>query len=251
MRLVYYSLLAGCLLLGIACNTAKQSAPMLEGTKWQLTAYTNAEGKFILPTGETALLTFESASKLGGYTGCNSFGGDYTLKEGKIQSTVFSTKRYCNEVADQEQTIVSVLSAGAKVQQPQGRLILTAGKEELVYEPYQEKIIGDPIGMVSPEEYMSKEEAEKAARRYTGMLTYFADAGSFTDCVDGQTYSVALGEGAWLACEQALQRMKKGANEPALVVVDGMLVKNTEPEGREYLLKITRFVTGDADGSCP
>jgi hypothetical protein len=105
--------------------------------------------------------------------------------------------------------------------------------------------------MVTPEEYQSVEKPEGPSKRYTGMLMYYADAGVFTDCADGKTYSVATGQGAWLACEKALQRMKKSGPDPALVVIDGTMIKNTEAEGREYLLKVTRFVTGSADGGCP
>lgn len=250
MRFLSLFLLASVFIIGLGCNTPKQLASeKMIGEKWQLKSYDSAKGSNILPTGETALFVLDNEKSLSGHTGCNGFGGDYTIQGNTLTASVFSTKRYCEESADQEQTIISVLAAGAAVAQTDGLLVLTAGKQRLVYEPFKEKVTGDPIGMVTPEEYQSVPEA--ASKRYTGMLMYYADTGVFTDCADGKSYSVATGQGAWLACEKAMLRMKKTGTDPALVVIDGVLVKNSEPEGREYLLKVTRFVTGSADGGCP
>lgn len=252
MRLLPLLLLTGLIIISFGCNTTKKMPLKLTGEKWQLKSYTDAKGNQLMHTGETGFFTLETETTLAGHSGCNTFGGEYTLKGDQLQADVFSTKRYCKESANQEKTIFAVLAAGATVKRTGDLMTLTAGRQVLTYEPYFEKpVTGDPIGMVSPEEYQSREEAGTPVKRYTGMMTYYADAGVFTDCADGKTYSVATGEGAWLACEKAMLRMNKKGSDPALVVVDGTMIKNPEPEGREYLLKITRFITGSADGGCP
>ncbi|MEM9835406.1 MAG: META domain-containing protein [Bacteroidota bacterium] len=232
-------------LLFLTCNTPKDMPTQkLVGTEWQLQSYTTAAGKQVLAQGETATLKFETEMKLAGHSGCNAFGGDYQMAGNKMTAQVFSTKRYCQEVNVQERAIFSIFSAGGTLTVSESTLTISDGKQRLDYVP-----IGSKLSSKATPESAAKSTGE--TKRYVGMLRYMADAAVFTDCADGEVYSVATGQGAWITCEKAYTRMGKSNGENAFMVIDGELIKNPEPEGREYLLKITRLVSGNESGKCP
>ncbi|TRX70512.1 META domain-containing protein [Carboxylicivirga sp. M1479] len=99
-----------------SCKTAKSSSRMVEketvvaqelfkeGNTWELISYNGqAPGDvgFIerLPT----LIINKAEGRVGGYSGCNSFGGAITFDDNKLHiDKVMSTKRYCDGVPEHE-----------------------------------------------------------------------------------------------------------------------------------------------------
>ncbi len=244
-NLLFFSLLLSSLLLAACKPTKNMEKASLPGTSWQLKSWKNGSGQMMPLAPEKATLTFEAGNKLGGNSGCNAFGGDYTLEGDRLMGNPFSTKRYCEEAAEQENAIFTALRQGAAVAQTKELLSLTARAGTFFYEPLQETKDTGSAAVTDP---MTK---PASAKRYKGLFTYFADAAVFKDCEDGQLYSVEIGGGAYLACEKAYSRYGKSGGEAAYMVVDASMVKNPEPEGRPYLMRIEKLVSGSADSQCP
>lgn len=213
----------------------------LDGTKWQLQRWAVPNGPSIPASGEKATLNFEAGNKLGGNSGCNAFGGDYALANNRLVCSPFATKRYCEESADQENHIFMVLRQGAEVLQSKDMLTLKSRGGELTYIPFKEE-------QAAPR---TAENPVAITQRYRGLFTYMADAAVFRSCEDGQIYSVEIGGGDYLAVEKAYSRYGKAGGAPAYMVVDASMVKNPEPEGRPYLMRIQKLVSGSPEGQCP
>lgn len=232
-------------LLALSCNPTKNMAKNeLSGTSWQLQSWTINDGQSTKASGEKATLTFEEGNKLGGNSGCNAFGGDYTMENKRLLCNPFATKRYCEEAADQENHIFMVLRQGAEILQTKDQLTLKSRGGELNYVSLTKEDIPNATAL-------KREEPSTETKRYNGLFTYMADAAVFKSCEDGQMYSVEIGGGAYLAAEKAYSRYSKSGGEPAYMVVDASMVKNPEPEGRPYLMRIQKLVTASPEGRCP
>lgn len=73
--------------------------------------------------------------QIGGHTGCNSFGGDWTGKPSTMDIPgVMSTKMFCAESADQERLLLDLLNGTVTAEADGKQLTLsgTAGKIKLV-----------------------------------------------------------------------------------------------------------------------
>jgi heat shock protein HslJ len=108
------------------------SAADLAGTQWTLRSIGEAETVADSPP----TLTFE-AGRVTGTTGCNSFGGEYSLDGASLVfSPLATTKRAClPELMDQETTVLDGLAGvtGWEIRED-GRLRLS-GSVDLVLEP--------------------------------------------------------------------------------------------------------------------
>jgi heat shock protein HslJ len=83
--------------------------PLLEGTTWQLTKFAIDPMPQDVPTNIKIKLRFE-ADKITGNGGCNSIGGNYTVKGDSLTiSNIFSTKMYCEEGSKWETMFLSRL----------------------------------------------------------------------------------------------------------------------------------------------
>lgn len=104
----------------------------LEGTSWKLVSMGSRP---VLPGGAPTLF-FEDGS-VGGNAGCNSFGGEYTLRGGQFKfGNLFSTLMACvdNERMDQETTYMKLLGQVDRFELRGGQLILTTTHgEQLVF----------------------------------------------------------------------------------------------------------------------
>lgn len=104
-------LAAACMSYGPAAGASGDSVP-LEGTQWRLT---ELGGRPSRPAGDDAPnLRLNAADKrAGGNTGCNSFGGEYTLSGESLRfGMMASTRRACTDEAlnAQEGAYLSALS---------------------------------------------------------------------------------------------------------------------------------------------
>lgn len=95
-------------LLFTGCNSSKKTVPgelknhdiaLLSGTNWKVI---EINGEAITSTMKRKpYLKFSEDNKVSGFAGCNSFGGNYTLKNTSaiIISNVISTKMACPDLA--------------------------------------------------------------------------------------------------------------------------------------------------------
>ncbi|NJO86535.1 MAG: META domain-containing protein [Lewinella sp.] len=211
------------------------NASALAGSRWALERYQPTGAKMQAATGE-AYVSFQTDGQIGGNTGCNAFGGTYTqTKAGLKTAQLFTTKRFCQQMAEQEKTILAVFTAGPNFSQDltQSVLTLSAEGQQLVF-------IVAPAG----------ESPGEKSNKMTGLFTYFADAAGFKRCSDGKSFSVAVGEGDYLKCEQAYSNLDKGG-QPAYLEIEGELIDNPEKEGPRQLLRITKMLDLTAAGQCP
>jgi len=86
-------------------NNAQSSSELfIEGNQWEMISF---QGKSVKEAGFTEstpqIVINKGKGSMGGNNGCNSFGGDITVKEDSIEMGMFmSTKRYCDGVPEIE-----------------------------------------------------------------------------------------------------------------------------------------------------
>ena len=122
--------------LGSACSDKMNSnksgitnASQLANTKWELTKLTGST----LTTEAKATLQFTDSLTISGKSFCNSYGGQAMMKEGKLAfDKVFSTKMYCQDVADAENAYLKALNESTAAQIKNSTLILSNGAKELL-----------------------------------------------------------------------------------------------------------------------
>lgn len=111
--------LAGCSLPGgpVPTVTPTQAGSALAASSWQLTAIIeNGEERPALPA-PVVTLQFDEQGQAGGFGGCNSYGGSYTLEGDGIRfENVAATLMACAEagVTSQEQAYLAALNATAR-----------------------------------------------------------------------------------------------------------------------------------------
>lgn len=105
------------------------SAQRLPVGAWHLASY-NFNGKPAIPLENTVTLIVRSGGKLGGTTGCNSYGGKYMLDHGKLKiGDLIQTMMYCDESSNQfEAQYTSTLRAATRISRADGQLTLTDPK---------------------------------------------------------------------------------------------------------------------------
>lgn len=236
------------LLIG-ACQSNKVMTPQtLTETAWELENCLTAKGENLAMGDTPPTMEFGTVQRLGGYSGCNSYGGDYVMKDGKLSAVVMSTKRYCAETAEVENMLFQLLQEGVTVAMDGKNMVLMgANGEKMTFHP-KAASADTPTTMMRAEPLTSP---TPAAQRFTGTFIYMADAAVFTDCNNGERYAVQVGEGAFQECEKAYRRMGKENAEPALMVVDAVVMDNPAKEGFSKMMKIERLVTGNEKGDCP
>lgn len=109
-------LLSLSIILLISCSSMKkQSKPKagsnpLKGTGWTLSRIPDFELEKTRK--EPSIYFNDSTSKVSGYTGCNGYGANYTLKGNTIKiGEILSTKMACMPGMKTENKIITVLSS--------------------------------------------------------------------------------------------------------------------------------------------
>lgn len=134
--LVFVFLLAAC--------GGKPGALSLAGTSWVLE---RINGQPIVEN-TAPTLTFRNEKETGGNASCNSFGGDYEARDGKLLTfgPLFSTLMACLEpgVMEQESAYLAALESAAAYRVESGKLLISdaSGAVVLVFSPQDTSLEG-------------------------------------------------------------------------------------------------------------
>lgn len=111
-------------------TTPAGTASALAGTSWQLVSYGGSGAETPVIAGSTITLTFGVAGEVGGFGGCNTYGGAYTVQETTLTlRDIVSTLRACVDqtVTEQEVGYLAALQAT-------GRFAITADTLTIWYD---------------------------------------------------------------------------------------------------------------------
>jgi len=120
--------------LMLAACSSGTSTNNLRDTNWKLVSYGSANNPIPAAIGVETSVKFGADGKVGGNLGCNSMGGDYTIKGSQINfGSMFMTEMACDEPRmSQESTCLSILSGSVDYQLVGDRLTIVNGDYQLV-----------------------------------------------------------------------------------------------------------------------
>jgi len=124
--MLVWLLLTACAATGTNGNS--RAEPDLVGTTWSLTAYGDPANPQPVITNYQPTLSFQEDT-VGGSTGCNEFGGNYTHADTTISfSGLFQTERACmaDGVMQQEAAYMELLRNAETISRGEDSLTLTA-----------------------------------------------------------------------------------------------------------------------------
>lgn len=111
----------------------------LAGSQWQLASFGAPDAVWPPSEGSVITLAFDDDGRVAGSSGCNSYGGSYTLTSETIQfSQLFSTKRACPDTVlmEQEARYLMILGSASRYSLADDQLtIVTNGGGRLVFQP--------------------------------------------------------------------------------------------------------------------
>jgi heat shock protein HslJ len=125
------------LILGLLASPAAASAVTLEGVTWRLTGLSGQGPEVLAALQRPATARFE-AGKVSGFSGCNQFGGEYTVEADRVTlGPLAGTMMACPEPASSfESAFRSAFSGALRYAIAAGQLKLTtASGDVLVFEP--------------------------------------------------------------------------------------------------------------------
>lgn len=129
------SFFALALIFGLAACSGAAPSTDLKDTSWVLV---EISGQPVV-AGSSPTLSFEE-EQAGGNGSCNSFGGEYTLDNGKLTfGPLVSTMMYCEETMEQESAYLVALQSAAAYQMEDGHLLIldADGVVVLAFEPQE------------------------------------------------------------------------------------------------------------------
>lgn len=117
-------------------GTAEPSSPVSLVGAWRLTSFGSAGTVSSAITNENPGLTFNEDGTVTGTSGCNEFGGNYTVEGDQITfSEIVSTLKLCDEpLMGQEEAIQQVLTDAATYQIEGNTLTITKDDRVLILE---------------------------------------------------------------------------------------------------------------------
>jgi heat shock protein HslJ len=160
----------------------------LEGTTWILSSF---DGQPPLP-GSTITAIFESDGKMGGSSGCNSYGASYrTSGDGLTISDPFSTMMACEpDLMEQETDFLSALTATASFVISGETLTLkdAAGASRLVFQAQSTELSGTSWSVVS---YNNGSGGVVSVLAGTDLTADFGSAGQLSGNAGCNTYNAS------------------------------------------------------------
>lgn len=185
----------------------------LDGSRWNLVELILNGESLPLVSGSRPTVDFKDGS-IGGTTGCNSFGGAYTIGDETIRfGEMPMTQMACLEdgLMEQEANIMAVLKQVSRWEIAAGQLILSGENSRLIYEPAVnlalEEVTWTLGGLTSPDGqavvHMAIDEnitavfADGRVSGSAGCNNYFADYTS-----DGDQLTIGPAGSTRMACEE-------------------------------------------------
>ncbi len=113
LTLIFTVLFTVSALILAACGAPVANAASLKGTNWTLVSLGPVKDQVSAVADVHTSLTFGADGQVSGNFGCNSFGGKYEIKDGKIVfSEIISTLMACTneDVMKQEQAGLKILN---------------------------------------------------------------------------------------------------------------------------------------------
>jgi len=110
-------------------STTVQKIPI--PSAWDLVSC-ERNGSTVAAVNNRCFIAFRDG-QIGGNTGCNSFGGEWSGSPSKMKIPgVMSTKMYCEEAAEQESIILRMLNGNIDLEMVNSKtLIISSGKQKL------------------------------------------------------------------------------------------------------------------------
>lgn len=108
---------------------------VLNGTEWTLVSFGPAGGENDLIAGTEVTLKFQDDTRVGGSTGCNSYGGSYQVRGNSISfGRLISTRRACvvQRANEQEQRFILALEAASRFRVSTDRLTILSDRGRTV-----------------------------------------------------------------------------------------------------------------------
>lgn len=219
--------------------------PFGSGT-WQLAAGT-VDGSALVISGRVVTLRLENG-QVGGTSACNSYGGPFTIDQGRVTiGALFMTEMWCEGAMDLESAYLAALARVTTASRDGEALILTGEGVELRFEPQPEEPDAALIGTTWALETIT--DADAASTPVAPATLVFAADGS----VSGSTgcnsffgdYAAGTGFGPLgstkMACEPAVMEQEAlilGMLGPdATVTIDGSLLTVADLEGRTLVFR--------------
>jgi heat shock protein HslJ len=103
----------------------------LHGTSWQLDSFGPADAA--VAPGAAITLEFSAGGQVGGHSGCNNYGGSYTVQESRLHITeIVSTLKACDDEAlnDQEGQYLTALRTASRLALAGDGLTIWYGEDE-------------------------------------------------------------------------------------------------------------------------
>lgn len=121
----------------MSCSSTKQTADAkkpataanLKGTNWTLSAIPDFKMETLK---KPAILHFDSAAAINGFSGCNGFGGSYTVDGNKLKmSNILGTMMACMPGMKTESSMYKALNNTDNYKISNGKLVLMQGDKML------------------------------------------------------------------------------------------------------------------------
>jgi heat shock protein HslJ len=119
--LILIATLIGTLLA--ACTSGGASSATITG-EWELVAYGSASNPTPALSEVETSISFDESGQFGGNVGCNGFGAEYKVSGDQVTfDGIVSTMMYCEDIAEQENAVISALSENPVTFKLDGRLL--------------------------------------------------------------------------------------------------------------------------------
>ena len=130
-----YLLILFVTVLALTACSAEETSTSLVGS-WRLTSYGAPDALSPAVEGAEAGITFNEDGTLTGNSGCNGYGGNYTVEGNQITFTeIVSTLIFCDEpLGGQEEAVYQVLTETATYEIEGNTLTITNNDRVLVLE---------------------------------------------------------------------------------------------------------------------
>ncbi len=256
-----------------SCDPPASSLPDLSGTSWQLITYQLDGASSTTDEAKRPWLKFEPEGKITGNTGCNSFGGSFTLEGNQLSTAqMYQTEMACVDGMEIERDFMQLLQQSNVLSKSGDQLVFKSDGGSMTFIPYDPK--GQSQTSIDPgateaaaatakggEAITENSEARPASYDWqvpeksgtvAGEFAYMADAALFIDCATGERHPVAMAK-AFPKLESAYRKtMGDAVGQRAYAVLKGQYQSANQPDGigKKQTLYVDEVISLTKEGSC-